>query len=188
MLDWTNYIRTDKGNFTIKQLATKYSDMKTIDYQNRQYTAQIKTDRRYVKQAKNFRIVPNEEFLVQNENGDWKKLEYIYFFGSTEYVFKIHFYIPEYKKYRTYGNNDAVVPCLPRQMFLTYSGGKLTWKNLPMFEGISKEFVKVRHEHLHYAEYMGVIKNFKKSQLVSVKAEDSLGVCLESGIVALSST
>ena len=187
MLDWSNKLITDQGAISLKELATTHSDKTVKDYHNRWFTSQIKTDKRFVIQSKNFRIVPKTPLRVKNEMGEWKPLEYLYFHGSTEYVFKIHFFAPNLKK-NGGCSNEIVVRCIPSQKILVYGGRTLKWKNLAEFAGISKEHVKLRNEHLHYAEYMGTVKTNYRTQLVSVKAKDSIGVCLEPGIVVLSVT
>jgi hypothetical protein len=188
VLDWSNKLITDQGVMTLKDLATTYCGKTVKDYHNRWFTSQIKTDKRFVAQAANFRIVPEVELRVKNERGDWMPLEYLYFHGSTEYIFKVHFFAPNLKQNSSATTNEFVVRCLPRQMFLVYGGSTLKWKKVSEFAGISKENIKLRNDNLHYAEYMGAVKTNYRTQLVSVQAKDSLGVCLEPGIVALSAT
>lgn len=188
MLDWSNKILTDRGIMTLKEIATTYSGKTVKDYHNRWFTSQIKTDKRFVSQAKNFRISPNIDMRVKNEHGEWVPLEYLYFHGSTEYIFKVYFFTPNLKNNSSFNNNEFIIRCLPRQMFLVYGSSTLKWKKLSQFNGISKEYMKLHNEHLHYSEYMGTVKTNCRTQLVSIKATDSLGVCLDPGIVVLSTT
>jgi len=185
VLTFNNKLITNKGSISIKDLATKYSGLRSVNLNNRWYTAKIKTDYRIVAQAKNFQIVPKEKFLVMNEKGEWKKLNYIYFYGSSGYYFNVQFFTPNLINKKPFKTNQYSLKCHLRQRILVFHGDKLKWKRIPELNEIGKEYIRLKSDvdELYYGEYMGIYKVNYNVQLASIHAEDSVGVCIEPGIV-----
>ena len=186
MLDWNQKVLTQEGPISLKEMATTFSGKIPKDYHNRPYTAQPKTDRRIIQQAKSFWIDVKREFLLLNERGEWKPMEGLYFHGSTEVIFKTHFFASDLMKKCGKRVNEIVIKSNPLQQILIIGSQKLKWSPVNSFQGIGQTFAVIKNPEIDRAEYMGSVKSYTSTQFVSVIAKDSMGVCLDPGIVAFS--
>ena len=136
MLDWVNRIQTDVGVFSLKDIATKFSGYTVKDFHNRYFSSEIKTDRRFIAQAKQYQIKPLEDFKVINEYGCWASIDYIYFFGSTDVIFESRFHVPNLPKITNQKTCKFGIKATLAQNFLVSGDSKLVWKKIQDFNGI----------------------------------------------------
>ena len=187
MLDWNQKVLTQDGPISLKEMATTFADNKIPkDYHNRLYTARPKTSRFIIQQAKSFWVDVKKKFFLLNERGEWKPMEGLYFHGSTEVIFKTHFFASDLMKKCGKRVNEIVVKSNPLQQLLIIGPQKLRWSPVNSFEGIGQTFAVMKNPEIDRAEYMGTVKSYTSTQFVSVIAKGSMGVCVEPGIVAFS--